>query len=70
MLSYKITIDELESNKDAALIRKALEDADENTYVRADVKRKTITVDTNLSVEEIYQIIEEAGYSAGDLELV
>ena len=70
MKSYVITVEDLNDNICAKAIRQALEDADENTVVSVNVKKKLVTVDTDLPVEELFEIIEEAGYTPTDLELI
>ncbi len=70
MKSYVITVEDLMDNIGAKAIKQALEDADEDTVVSVNVKKKLVTVDTSLSVEDLFEIIEEAGFTPTDLELI
>lgn len=70
MKSYRITVEDIMCENCARTIKKALEEADEETVASVNVKRKVVTVDTELSVEELFEIIEEAGFTPTDLELI
>ncbi len=68
MLSYKIIVEDMNNNACAREIRRALEA--EGAAVTVNLPRKEIIIDSDLEVEDIYAIIEEAGYTPTDLELV
>ncbi|MBR0137918.1 MAG: heavy-metal-associated domain-containing protein [Erysipelotrichaceae bacterium] len=70
MKSYRITVEDIMCDNCAKKIKNALEEADEETVVSVNVKKKLVTVDTDLPVEEIFEIIEEAGFTPVDLELI
>lgn len=70
MMTYKITVEDIMCENCARKIRTALESADDKTVASVDVKKKTVTVDTDLKVEKLYEIIEDAGFTPGDLELI
>ncbi len=70
MVTYKISIEDMKCNKCAMKIKQVLEAEDDETVVSANVSRKEIIIDTNMSVADIYEIIEEAGYTPGDLDVM
>ena len=69
MLTYRITVDELNSREAARILTDALNDAGAD-YVKADYRKGWLEIDTSLSVEEIYDVIEEAGFSPADLDII
>lgn len=70
MNSYKIVVEDMKCNMCAKRIREALESLADDVVVTANVAKKEVIVDSNLSVEEIYSTIEEAGYTPSDLDLL
>lgn len=70
MNSYRIVVEDMKCNKCAMKIREALEALGDDVIATANVARKEVIVDSNLSVEEIYATIEEAGYTPSDLDLL
>lgn len=70
MNSYKITVEDMKCNNCGRAIKQALEALADDVVVTANVARKEIIVDSNLSVAEIYETIEEAGYTPSDLDLL
>ncbi|MBO4538045.1 MAG: hypothetical protein IKX74_00340 [Erysipelotrichaceae bacterium] len=69
MISYKIKIEDLHSQAEGRIIREALYDAGADN-VSVNAARRQIVVDSDLAVEDIYEIIEDAGFTPTDLELV
>ena len=70
MKSYRITVEDIMCENCARAIKNALESADEETVVSVNVKKKLVTVDTDLPVEELFELIEEAGFTPVELELI
>ena len=69
MISYKIRIEDLNAQADGRIIRDALLDAGADN-VSVNAARKQIIIDSDLAVEDIFEIIEDAGFTPTDLELV
>ena len=69
MLSYKIKVEDLKNQSEGRIIREALYDAGADN-VSVNAARKEIVIDSDLAVEEIYDIIEQAGFTPTDLELM
>ncbi|MBQ6655294.1 MAG: hypothetical protein IJM79_07220 [Erysipelotrichaceae bacterium] len=69
MISYKIKVEDLSSQGDGRVIREALYDAGADN-VSVNAARKEVVIDSDLSVEELYEIIEDAGFTPTDLELI
>ncbi len=68
MLSYKIKVEDLKNQKEGKIISEALYDA--GAYnVSVNSARQEIIIDSDLGVEDIYEIIEDAGFTPTDLEL-
>ncbi|HPX33089.1 MAG TPA: hypothetical protein PLT36_06255 [Erysipelotrichaceae bacterium] len=70
MYTYKVNVEDMKSKHDAEIIREAFEAESETAVVTYKLAKKEVLIDSDFSVEEIYQIIEDAGYTPGDLELV
>jgi len=69
MISYKITVEDMMCKNCVKKIEDALYEAGAEG-VSCNLARKEVVIDSDLSVEEIYEIIEDAGYTPGDLELL
>lgn len=69
MTSYKVGVEDIHCQNCAAKIKEALE-KDSDAMVSVDVKRKEVTIDSSLRVEEIYQRIEDAGFTPCDCEIL
>ncbi|MCR5067083.1 MAG: hypothetical protein K6A14_03350 [Erysipelotrichaceae bacterium] len=69
MISYKIKIEDLNNQSEGRIIREALFDAGADG-VSVNAARKEVVIDSDLTVEEIYEVIEDAGFTPTDLELV
>ncbi len=70
MYTYKITVEDMKCRNCGKAIQLAFEEESETAVVTFNVAKKEIYVDSDLPVEEIYQIIEDAGFTPGDLELI
>ncbi|HPW53896.1 MAG TPA: hypothetical protein PLI19_00290 [Erysipelotrichaceae bacterium] len=70
MYTYKITVEDMINKNCGEQIREAFEEESETAVVTYNVAKRVVLVDSDFSVEDIYQIIEEAGFTPGDLELV
>ncbi|MGI6510476.1 MAG: heavy-metal-associated domain-containing protein [Erysipelotrichaceae bacterium] len=70
MYTYKITVEDMKSKNCAEQLREAFEDESETAVVTFNVAKRELFIDSDFSVEEIYEIIEDAGFTPGDLELV
>lgn len=60
----------MKSKNCAEQLREAFEDESETAVVTFNVAKRELFIDSDFSVEEIYEIIEDAGFTPGDLELV
>lgn len=69
MCSYKIIIEDMNCNHCAQKIRQAFEAADDTAAVKINLAKKEVELDTDLTVEEICEIIDNAGYTFSGLEL-
>ncbi len=70
MCSYKIVIEDMNCNHCVQKIKQAFEDADDTAAVKVNLAKKEIELDTDLTVEEICEVIENAGYTFTDLQLL
>ena len=60
MYTYKVNVEDMKSKHDAEIIREAQSRI--RTAVVTYKLAKEVLIDSDFSVEEIYQIIEDAGY--------
>ncbi|MDI9540075.1 MAG: hypothetical protein QM204_01180 [Bacillota bacterium] len=70
MYTYKVVVEDMKSRNDAEQIREAFEAESETAVVTYKVTKREMFIDSDFSVEEIYQIIEGEGFTPGDLELI
>ena len=70
MNTYKVIVEDMHCQNCAKKITQALEEKGADVVVSVDLKKKTVTVDSCLSAEEIFTTIEDAGFTPVDLELV
>lgn len=70
MNNYRITIEDMMCNNCVRKITDALQKASEKTAVSANLAKKYIEVETDLSVEDLFATIEDAGFTPTDLELI
>ena len=69
MCSYKITIEDMNCNHCVQKIRQAFQDADDTSAMTANLSKKEVMLDTDLTVEEICEVITNAGYTFTEIEM-
>lgn len=70
MISYKIKVEDMQCNHCGKAIKEALEELAEDVFVSYNVAKKEVIVDSSLSVAEIYETIQKAGFTPSDLDLL
>ncbi|MGI6607684.1 MAG: hypothetical protein ACOX1F_01710 [Erysipelotrichaceae bacterium] len=70
MYTYKVIVEDMKNKNDAIQIREAFEAESETAVVTFNVTKREVFIDSDFTVEDIYEIIEETGFTPGDLELV
>ncbi len=65
----KFTVAEMSCNHCTGVITKALLTLDEDAKLSFDVANKTVSVESDLSADEITVAIKEAGYEASEVKV-
>ncbi|HXH29256.1 MAG TPA: heavy metal-associated domain-containing protein [Bacteriovoracaceae bacterium] len=64
---YKFKIDSLNCMSCVHNIQEALGEYDKSLEAKADVRNKTLSVETSLPLEKIKELIENAGYPVSEV---
>jgi copper chaperone CopZ len=65
---YKLKVENLHCMSCVRNIEETLKNFDASLALQSDVKKQTLTVQTNASIEEVRKLIEEAGYQVKQVE--
>jgi len=68
-MTYKIIVEDMHCNNCARKISEALNKAGD-VGVKVNLAKKEVVIDSDLAVEDIYAIIEDAGFTPTDCELM
>ncbi|MGN1398534.1 MAG: heavy-metal-associated domain-containing protein [Erysipelotrichaceae bacterium] len=69
MQSYKIIIEDMKCKQCANKITEAFYSKDKNAALRINLASKEVLLDSDLSIEEICDTIDEAGYTFLSIEI-
>lgn len=69
MQSYKIVIDDMKCKQCANKITEAFYEKDKKAALRVNLSSKEVLLDTDLSIEEICELIDETGYTFSSIEV-
>lgn len=70
MQSYRITIEDMNCKNCANTIVNALQDSDDKLAVRVNLAKKQLEIDTELSIVDICDIIDETGFTFTSIDLM
>lgn len=70
MTNYRITVEDMHCNKCANKITEALQALSEKTACSCNVDKHFVDVETDMSAADIFEAIEDAGFTPTDLELM
>lgn len=67
---YKIKVEDIHCMSCVQNIEDALKESDAQVKLEADIEGKMVKVESQLSLQEVKKVIEEAGYGVGESEEV